>query len=135
MKKDIPMPIIITVIVVIVVIVVYNSGVVVSEEKSLKLPIMLNDGYYFIEMRALNNFGFYTPWSSYGFTLNPPKPSAVENIIVSANNDFGVSVSCNAETNGTLFVVRRRNEFDYPVVVGEYKKGFVDYTIPLNTPQ
>lgn len=114
--------------------VVYNSGVVVSEEKSLKLPIMLNDGYYFVEMRALNNFGFYTPWSSYGFTLNPPKPSAVENIIVSANNDFGVSVSCNAETDGTLFVVRRRNEFDYPVVVGEYKKGFVDYTIPLNTP-
>lgn len=114
--------------------VIYNSGVVVSEEKSLKLPIMLNDGSYFIEIRALNNFGYYTTWSSYSFVLNPPKPSAIENIIVSANNDFGVSVSCNAETNGTLFVVRRRNEFDYPVVVGEYKKGFVDYTIPLNTP-
>lgn len=84
-------------------------------------------------MRALNNYGFYTEWGSSIFTLNPPKPDAPTNIIVSANNDFGISVYCNAPSDaGTLYVVKRDSENGISKVIGEYYDGFVDVNVPLN---
>jgi len=113
---------------------VYDSGMKAGDDKSYKVPVLIEDGIYSIEMRALNHYGYYTPWNASSFTLSPQKPEAINGIIVSANNKYGISVDCeNYEGNGTLFVVRRKDSESKAEVVGEYKKGFVDYKIPLNT--
>ena len=114
---------------------VYGSGIIISEKKYYVLPIMIENGEYYVEIRALNSYGYYTDWSTIGFVLNPSRvPEPVENVLISANPVYGITIDCTVpEGNDSLYVMRRRNEFDKPVLVGEFKKGFIDYKIPLNT--
>lgn len=113
--------------------VVYKSGMVIGDEQSFTVPILLEDGGYSIELRYVNSYGLLTAWESYFVDLQPTKPDAPEGIIVSARTDFGVSISCSdMETTGKLLVVRRKDENSTPVVLGEYNGLFVDYLIGLN---
>lgn len=115
--------------------VVFDSKTVAGNAQSCKLNVMLNNGSYYAEVRILNKYGYYSDWGTYGFTLEPEAPNAPTNIIISARTDFGVSVDCEAPAGaGVLYVVRRQHSSDAAIVVGEYYEGFVDYTIPINTP-
>lgn len=114
--------------------VVYHSDMKAGTEQSFTLPVMLEDGSYSVEMRALNIYGYYTDWGSYGFTLSPTKPTAATNLIVSTNANYTVTIDCTApEDAGTLYVIRRRTPNDKAEIIGEYNNGFTDYYVPVNT--
>ena len=114
--------------------VVYHSDMKAGTEQSFTLPVMLEDGSYSVEMRALNIYGYYTDWGSYGFALSPEKPTAATNLIVSTNANYTVTIDCTApEDAGTLYVVRRRTPNDKAEIIGEYNNGFTDYYVPVNT--
>jgi len=114
--------------------VVYHSDMKAGTEQSFTLPVMLEDGSYSVEMRALNIYGYYTDWGSYGLTLSPTKPTAATNLIVSTNANYTVTIDCTApEDAGTLYVVRRRTPNDKAEIIGEYNNGFTDYYVPINT--
>lgn len=114
--------------------VVYHSDMKAGTEQSYTLPVMLEDGSYSVEMRALNIYGYYTDWGSYGLTLSPTKPDAATNLIVSTNANYTVTIDCTApEDAGTLYVVRRRTPNDKAEIIGEYNNGFTDYYVPVNT--
>jgi hypothetical protein len=114
--------------------VVYHSDMKAGTEQSFTLPVMLEDGSYSVEMRALNIYGYYTDWGSYGFALSPTKPTAATNLIVSTNANYTVTIDCTApEDAGTLYVVRRRTPNDKAEIIGEYNNGFTDYYVPVNT--
>lgn len=114
--------------------VVYHSEMKAGTEQSFTLPVMLEDGSYSVEIRALNIYGYYTDWGSYGFVLSPEKPTAATNLIVSTNANYTVTIDCTApEDAGTLYVVRRRTPNDKAEIIGEYNNGFTDYYVPVNT--
>lgn len=114
--------------------VVYESGMKSGTEQSFKIPKFLEDGAYSIEMRALNSFGLYTAWSSQAFILNPVKPAAPTNLIVSATNKLTIDISCISPLDaGTLYVVKRKSSEEAAEIVGEYENGFKDYKVPLNS--
>ena len=114
--------------------VVYHSEMKAGTEQSFTLPVMLEDGSYSVDMRALNIYGYYTDWGSYGFALSPTKPTAATNLIVSTNANYTVTIDCTApEDAGTLYVVRRRTPNDKAEIIGEYNNGFTDYYVPVNT--
>ena len=113
--------------------VLFDSGIKPGNEHEYKIPILMDDGNYSVEMRVINIFGFYTAWSSYLMVLNTVKPSSPSGIIVSANNKFGITVKCNIPDDaGTLFVMRRKDSLSKVEIVGEYKENFTDYKIELN---
>jgi len=113
--------------------IVYQTGMKAGNDKQFTIPELLPDGNYSIEMRALNEYGIYTIWSSYPLILNPPKPIAPTNVIVSSNTRFGITVDCDPlETAGKLLVVRRKDSKSKEEILGEYSEVFYDYTIPLN---
>lgn len=113
--------------------VVYKSGMVIGDDQSFTVPILLEDGGYSVELRYVNSYGLLTAWGSAFVDLQPTKPDAPEGIIVSARTDYGVSVSCSPiVTTGTLYAVRRKDENSTPVILGEYNGSFVDYLIGLN---
>lgn len=113
--------------------VVYKSGMMIGDDQSFTVPILLEDGGYSVELRYVNSYGLLTAWGSAFVDLQPTKPDAPEGIIVSARTDYGVSVSCSdMVTTGKLLVVRRKDENSTPVVLGEYNGTFVDYLIGLN---
>lgn len=114
--------------------IVYQTGMKAGSDKEYTLPKLLNNGNYSIEMRALNNYGIYTGWSSYSLILNPPAPESPNNVIVSANTKFGITVECEPiETEGKLLVVRRKSG-EAEEVIGEYTKDFLDCWVSLNEP-
>ena len=115
--------------------IVYKTGMVPDNARSFTVPQLLEDGQYSLEMRCTNAYGIITAWSSYFLELAPTKPDAPEGIIVSARNDFGISINCNdIETTGKLLAVRRKNSDSVPEVLGEYNGSFVDYLIGLDDP-
>ena len=115
--------------------IVYKTGMVPGNARSYTVPELLEDGQYSLEMRCTNIYGIITAWSSYFLKLAPTKPDAPEGIIVSARNDFGISINCNdIETTGKLLAVRRKNSDSVPEVLGEYNGSFVDYLIGLDDP-
>ena len=115
--------------------IVYKTGMVPDNARSFTVPQLLEDGQYSLEMRCTNAYGIITAWSSYFLKLAPTKPDAPEGIIVSARNDFGISINCNdIETTGKLLAVRRKNSDSVPEVLGEYNGSFVDYLIGLDDP-
>lgn len=115
--------------------VVYKTGMVVGTDTSYTVPKLLEDGEYSLEMRCINTYGVVTAWSSYFLDLEPTKPDAPENIVVSARADFGISVNCDAmETTGKLLAVRRKDSESEPEVLGEYNGSFVDYLVGLDDP-
>ena len=115
--------------------IVYKTGMVSDNARSFTVPQLLEDGQYSLEMRCTNTYGIITAWSSYFLELAPTKPDAPEGIIVSARNDFGISINCNdIETTGKLLAVRRKNSDSVPEVLGEYNGSFVDYLIGLDDP-
>ena len=115
--------------------IVYKTGMVPDNARSFTVPQLLEDGQYSLEMRCTNAYGIITAWSSYFLKLAPTKPDAPEGIIVSARNDFGISINCNdIETTGKLLAVRRKNSDSVPEVLGEYNGSFVDYLVGLNDP-
>lgn len=110
-----------------------DTGIKPGNVQEYKLPILLDDGNYSVEIRAVNTVGVYTGWSSYLMVLSTVKPSAPDGIIVSANNKFGITVKCNIPSDaGTLFVMRRRDSLSKAEIVGEYIENFTDYKIELN---
>lgn len=110
-----------------------DTGIKPGNEQEYKLPILLDDGNYSVEIRAVNTVGVYTGWSSYLMVLSTVKPSAPDGIIVSANNKFGITVKCNIPSDvGTLFVMRRKDSLSKAEIVGEYIENFTDYKIELN---
>ena len=113
--------------------VVYKSGMVIGDDQSFTVPILLEDGGYSIELRYVNAYGLLTAWGSAFVNLQPTKPDAPTGIIVSARTDFGVSVNCDEMvTTGKLLAVRRKDENSTPEVLGEYNGSFVDYLVGLN---
>lgn len=113
--------------------VVYKTGMVLGDDQSFTVPILLEDGGYSIELRYVNAYGLISEWGSAFVDLQPTKPDAPTGIIVSARTDFGVSVSCDdMVTTGKLLAVRRKDENSTPEVLGEYNGLFVDYLVGLN---
>lgn len=113
--------------------IVYKSGMVIGNDTSFTVPKLLEDGGYSVELRYVNTYGSLSMWGSAFVNLQPTKPTAPQDIVVSARNDFGVSVSCSPmQTTGKLLVVRRKDENSTPVVLGEYNGSFVDYLVGLN---
>ena len=113
--------------------VVYKTGMVIGDDQSFTVPILLEDGGYSIELRYVNAYGLLTAWGSAFVDLQPTKPDAPTGIIVSARTDFGVSISCDEMvTTGKLLAVRRKDENSTPEVLGEYNGSFIDYLVGLN---
>ena len=115
--------------------IVYKTGMVAGDDTSYTVPRLLEDGGYSLEMRCINEYGVVSAWSSYFLELEPTKPSAPTNIIVSARADFGISINCDAmETTGKLLAVRRKDSDSEPEVLGEYNGSFIDYFVGLEDP-
>lgn len=86
-----------------------------ADVRSFKIPVMLDNGTYSVEVRALNEYGIYTAWSSYSFRIDLEKPAAPTNIFIALDNDFAVMVSGTAVAGTITYVVRK------DLVTGEIK--------------
>lgn len=110
---------------------VYESGVIVDEHlRNHQVNTLLQNGKYIVNIRALNIYGYYTPWGTYYLTLDAECKSSIKNIYVFATHEYGVSVNCEV-TGGKAYVIRKKADAGDAEVVGEYKEGFIDYTASL----
>jgi len=76
---------------------IYASGVQVGHNvRSFTPNIILEDGNYIIKMRAMNDYGFFTPWLDYSFVLNPEKPDPLT-CYAYANGHHGITVARSLE--------------------------------------
>ena len=76
---------------------IYTSGVQVGNNvRSFTPNIMLADGNYIIKMRAMNQYGYFTPWLDYSFVLDPEKPDALT-CYAFANEHYGVTIARSLE--------------------------------------
>ena len=76
---------------------IYSSGVQVGHDvRSFTPNIMLEDGNYIIKMRAMNDYGYFTPWLDYSFVLNPDHPDALT-CYAYANERHGITVARSLE--------------------------------------
>lgn len=113
---------------------VYESGMVVDEHLRIhQINTLLPNGKYIVNIRALNIYGYYTPWGTYYLELDAECKSAVTEIYVFSTSEYGVSVSCKI-TGGKAFVIRKKANSNEIETLGEYEEGFIDYTVPLNDP-
>lgn len=111
---------------------VYESGVVVDEHlRNHQVNTLLENGKYMVNIRALNIYGYYTPWGTHYLTLDAECKSSIKNIYVFATREYGVSANCEV-TGGKAYVIRKKADAGNIEIIGEYKEGFVDYTAPLN---
>ncbi len=110
---------------------VYESGVIVDEHlRNHQVNTLLQNGKYIVNIRALNIYGYYTPWGTYYLTLDAECKSSIEKIYVFATHEYGVSVNCEV-TGGKAYVIRKKADAGDVEIIGEYKEGFIDYTVPL----
>ena len=114
---------------------IYDSGIIAGSNQSFRLPMMLADGTYIVEVREINTFGFYSEWGSFEFTINPTAVNAPTNIFATTNNKYGVEISGTPDENAQkTYVVRRKVGSDDVEILGEYTGGiFTDYTAEGNT--
>lgn len=111
---------------------VYESGVIADEYlRDHQVDTLLQNGKYIVNIRALNIYGYYTPWGTYYLTLDAECGSSVEKIYVFATHEYGVSVNCET-TGGKAYVIRKKEGSEDVEIIGEYHEGFVDYTAALN---
>ena len=76
---------------------IYTSGVQVGYDvRSFTPNIMLDDGNYIIKMRAMNQYGYFTPWLDYSFVLDPEHPDALT-CYAYANDHHGVTIARSLE--------------------------------------
>ena len=76
---------------------IYTSGIQVGYNvRSFTPNIMLDDGNYIIKMRAMNQYGFFTPWLDYSFVLDPEHPDALS-CYAYANDHHGVTIARSLE--------------------------------------
>lgn len=103
---------------------VYSSGIQKGYNvRSFRPNIMLPDGKYNINMRCMNEYGFFTEWMSYSFILDTVKPKAYD-CFVFANGEHGVTVnktdfieSDNVIEPDNIYVIRRRyGESDWQII-------------------
>lgn len=115
--------------------VIYYSGVLAGTAQSYRLPKMLADGSYIVEVREINIYGYYSGWGSLEFTLDPTAVNAPTNIFATTNNKYGVEISGTPDENAQkTYVVRRKVGSDDVEILGEYTGGiFTDYTAEGNT--
>lgn len=115
--------------------VIYDSGIIAGTNQSFRLPMMLADGTYVVEVREINTFGFYSEWGSLEFTINPAAVNAPTDIFATTNNKYGVEISGTPDENAQkTYVVRRKVGSDDVEILGEYTGGiFTDYTAEGNT--
>ena len=115
--------------------VIYYSGILAGNAQSYRLPQMLADGVYIVEVREINTFGYYSEWGSLEFTINPTAVSAPTDIFATTNNKYGVEISGTpVQTAQKTYVVRREVGSDEVEILGEYTGGiYTDYTAKGNT--
>ena len=110
---------------------VYMSGVQVGHDvRSFTPNIILADGNYIIKMRAMNDYGFFTPWLDYSFVLAPEHPDPLD-CYVFANETSGVTIARSLELDAVTpsipvefvgvptayYVIRRRvGETDWKIL-------------------
>lgn len=76
---------------------IYTSGVQVGHDvRSFTPNIILEDGNYIIKMRAMNDYGFFTPWLDYSFVLDPEKPDPLT-CYAYANGHHGITIARSLE--------------------------------------
>lgn len=81
---------------------IYTSGVQVGYDvRSFTPNIMLDDGNYIIKMRAMNQYGFFTPWLDYSFVLDPEHPDALT-CYAYANDHHGVTIARSLELDPVI---------------------------------
>lgn len=115
--------------------VVYESFLQIGDlVRSFRIKKILEDGAYFVRIRVLNSYGYYTDWSTYGFYISPTKPTGATGVSAGVRPDYGVSVNGNVPTQGSKYIVKRVKGSNDAVVIGMYSDGFVDYNAPLNEP-
>lgn len=111
---------------------IYESGLVVDKDaRAYQIDSMLKNGEYIVEIRALNIYGYYTPWGTHYFTLSAKCVSTIQWVYVFATKEYGVSVDCET-SGGQAYIIRRKTDTDEVEVIGKYEEGFVDYTVPAN---
>ena len=115
--------------------IIYESGIVIGTNLSQKIPQMLENGSYIVEIREINTFGILSEWGSAEFTLNLEEVDAPSDIIAVVNKDFGVEISGSPAENAVkTFVVRKKARSEEIEVIGEYTGGiFTDYQVEGNT--
>lgn len=115
--------------------VIFDSGILAGSAQSYRLPKMLADGSYIVEVREINTYGYYSEWGSLEFTINPTAVNAPTNIFATTNNKYGVEISGTPDENAQkTYVVRRKVGSDNVEILGEYTGGiFTDYTAEGNT--
>ena len=81
---------------------IYTSGVQVGYNvRSFTPNLMLEDGNYIIKMRAMNQYGYFTPWLDYSFVLDPEKPDALT-CYAYANDHHGVTIARSLELDSVI---------------------------------
>ncbi|MBQ0141767.1 MAG: hypothetical protein KBT06_03030 [Prevotellaceae bacterium] len=114
---------------------IYDSDVQIGPDvRSAVIPVMLKNGAYNVQIRALNTYGYYTDWSSYSYVLSTTAPASPYDVRAKVNENYGVEITAFAPSNpGKLYVVRR-DENGHEVILGEFIDSFIDYTAKPNTP-
>jgi len=115
--------------------IIYESGIVIGTNLSQKIPKMLENGSYIVEIREINIYGILSEWGSAEFTLDLEAADAPSDIIAVVNKDYGVEISGTpAEDSTKTFVVRKKARSEEIEVIGEYSGGvFTDYEVEGNT--
>lgn len=81
-----------------------------ADVREFKCPLMLENGFYSVEVRVLNEFGLYTEWSSLSFQIDLPSPQAPISTFIYLDNDYSVSIDGEGAPGVTTYVVRRDDD-------------------------
>lgn len=111
---------------------IYTSGVQVGYEIREFTPnIMLADGNYIVRMRSMNEYGFFTEWTEYGFFVHPELPDKVE-CIAYANFYHGINITIGEGITEQAFVIRRKYGETEWKLLGKLKDIYTDNTVLPN---
>lgn len=98
----------------------YDSGSIYGVEKAYKLPVILPDGEYAVEVRIVNEYGLWSEWSSATLTVANVAGTAVT---LNAFADGHIYLSWSTEGAYTRYLVERDGD-PAAVVTGQQ---YTDY--------
>lgn len=112
---------------------IYQSQLQIGKDvRSFKFPVMLDNGFYSVEIRVLNEFGVYTEWSSYSFRINLNPPAPPVDVFVYLESDYSVAIDGEGAPGITTYIVRRDEATGEVKILAPFIGNTVrDYTAAL----
>jgi len=112
----------------------HDSGLVSgSSVRTYTYPGVLPNGTYYVKVRVINTYGYYTDYTSRAFILSYTEPTAPEYVNAPVNADYAVEISGDIPTGTTVTVLRTDEDGSNAINLGSFSGTPIkDYSGELN---